>query len=516
MGRKNGGKYCGIGGQALIEGVMMRGPGKTAIAVREAGGGITVESFRESRLSDKHKWLGFPVVRGVVNFAESLLTGFKAMSRSMELSGMLDEPEDEPGESEAKEKPDAPAESKAVEPTRSADGGGPVADSRGESGPDTADKADRAEKPDIADDAGRAEKPDIASEIVGAEKPVLADNPDSRDKPDKPSEPNKPNNPEKAKKPDKSDKSGSSEERAMTAITAVSAVLGVALAVLLFMYLPTFLFDLLRRAAGDGLLPFKALIEGGVKVLIFLGYLMLISGMKDIKRTFRYHGAEHKTIFCYEAGLPLTVENAREMKRFHPRCGTSFILLMIVVSVFINGLLLFLFPGLAANRWLWVAIKVLMIPLVCSLGYEVLRLCGKYDNIATRIISTPGLWIQRLTTKEPDDGMLEVAIASLMAVLPEDEAPREGETSAGDRGRDYGSANPECREEAAPTAPDCGEEESSNPKPREETDPSNPKPREETDPSDPELQVKADLSGPEPRSEPALAAPHCRDDADAD
>ncbi len=503
MGRKNGGKYCGIGGQALIEGVMMRGPGKTAIAVREAGGGITVESFRESRLSDKHKWLGFPVVRGVVNFAESLLTGFKAMSRSMELSGMLDEP----GESEPKEKPDTPAEGKAVEPTRSADGDGSVADSRGESEPDTADKADKAEKPDIADDAGRAEKPDIASEIVGAEKPVLADNPDSRDKPDKPSEPNKPNNPEKAKKPDKSDKSGSSEERAMTAITAVSAVLGVALAVLLFMYLPTFLFDLLRRAAGDGLLPFKALIEGGVKVLIFLGYLVLISGMKDIKRTFRYHGAEHKTIFCYEAGLPLTVENARKMKRFHPRCGTSFILLMIVVSVFINGLLLFLFPGLAANRWLWVAIKVLMIPLVCSLGYEVLRLCGKYDNIATRIISTPGLWIQRLTTKEPDDGMLEVAIASLKAVLPEDEAPREGETSADapDRGCYSGSANPECREEAAPTAPECREEE-----------PSNPKPREETDPSNPELQVKADPSGPEPRSEPAPAAPHCRDDADAD
>ena len=141
--------------------------------------------------------------------------------------------------------------------------------------------------------------------------------------------------------------------------------------------------------------------------------------MKDIKRVFMYHGAEHKTIFCYEKGLPLTVENVKMQKRFHPRCGTSFLILMILVSVIFSTLVQIIFPSVYNIEWLWVVIKILLLPLICGVGFEVLRFCGKYDNIITKIISAPGMWLQRLTTKEPEDSMIEIAIASLRACEPE-------------------------------------------------------------------------------------------------
>ena len=291
---------------------MMRGPRKTALAVRSSKGEIITEDFPEKHIKDTYKWLGLPVIRGVVNFIESMITGYKALMRSMDLSGMTEI------EEEGKE-------------------------------------------------------------------------------------------PEKLSGP------------LMAVVSVLSVLLGVGLAVLLFLWLPSFLFDLLRRATGADLTPLKTVFEGLVKVVLFVAYVSVIALMKDIKRLFQYHGAEHKTIFCYENGLELTVENVRKMRRFHPRCGTSFLLIMVILSIVVNAVLLALFPALANIRWLWVLIKLLMIPVVCALGYELLKICGKYDNLFTKVVSAPGLWLQRITTKEPDDDMIEVAIASVQAVLPGEE-----------------------------------------------------------------------------------------------
>ena len=208
----------------------------------------------------------------------------------------------------------------------------------------------------------------------------------------------------------------------MAIVSVVSSVLGVGLAVLLFLWLPSYLFDLLRRIVGADITAIKTLFEGIIKIALFVGYTVAISSMKDIKRLFQYHGAEHKTIFCYEKGLELKVENVREMSRFHPRCGTSFLLIMVVLSIVLNGILIAVFPALADIRWLWVLIKLLMIPVVCAVGYELLKICGKYDNLFTKIVSAPGMWMQRITTREPDDDMMEVAIASVEAVLQKKDA----------------------------------------------------------------------------------------------
>ena len=205
----------------------------------------------------------------------------------------------------------------------------------------------------------------------------------------------------------------------MAVIMAIAGVLGVGIAVLLFMWLPTFLFDLLKGAVSTDISNLRALIEGAMKLAIFLTYLALVSQMKDIKRVFKYHGAEHKTIFCYEKGLPLTVENIRKQTRFHPRCGTSFMFLMIVVGILISTVIVVLFPAVASVPYIWVPTKILLVPLFCGIGYELIKFCGKHDNIITKIIAAPGLWVQRLTTKEPDDDMIEVAIQSMLPVIPE-------------------------------------------------------------------------------------------------
>lgn len=300
-----------IGGQALIEGVMMRGPQKTALAVRNTKGEIVVEDFPEKHLKDKYKWVGIPVIRGVVNFVESMITGYKALMRSMDISGMTEI------EEEGKE-------------------------------------------------------------------------------------------PEKLSGP------------LMAVVSVASVILGVGLSVLLFLWLPSFLFDLLRKLVGMDITPIKTVFEGIIKIALFVGYVAIVSQMKEIKRLFQYHGAEHKTIFCFENDLELTVENVQKMRRFHPRCGTSFLLIMVILSIVVNGILIAVFPALADIRWLWVLIKLLMVPVVCALGYELLKVCGKYDNLFTKVVSAPGLWLQRITTKEPEADMIEVAIASVKAVLPEE------------------------------------------------------------------------------------------------
>ena len=141
--------------------------------------------------------------------------------------------------------------------------------------------------------------------------------------------------------------------------------------------------------------------------------------MKDIKRVFMYHGVEHKTIFCYEHGNELTVENVRKEKRFHPRCGTSFLILMLIVSIIFYMIIARIFPDLASNIALWTLIRIASLPLLVGIGFELIKFCGRHDNFVTRIISAPGVWLQRITTKEPDDSMIEVAIEAMTAVIPE-------------------------------------------------------------------------------------------------
>ena len=205
----------------------------------------------------------------------------------------------------------------------------------------------------------------------------------------------------------------------MSIIMVIATVLGVALAVILFMLLPRLAVSGLRLLTGTDFSPVvRSSIEQLLKLAIFVAYVWAVSFMKDIKRVFMYHGAEHKTIFCYEKGLPLTVENVRVQRRFHPRCGTSFMILMILISIVFSTLVQIIFPAVYNAAWLWVVIKILLIPVVCGAGFEVLKICGKYDNLATRIISAPGLWLQRITTKEPEDDMIEVAIAALKACEP--------------------------------------------------------------------------------------------------
>ncbi len=196
----------------------------------------------------------------------------------------------------------------------------------------------------------------------------------------------------------------------MAVIGIVSAIIGFALAFLLFVYLPSWVADQFGKLFQTNITNWKPFIEGVLRAVILVVYMWAVSNMKDIRRMFMYHGAEHKSIACYEKGLPLTVENIRKQTRFHPRCGTSFIFLVILISVLVSSLVAILFPPLRATRALWMAVKILMLPVLLGLGYEVLQYAGKHDNLFVTISSAPGLWMQRITTKEPTDDIIEVAI----------------------------------------------------------------------------------------------------------
>ena len=196
-------------------------------------------------------------------------------------------------------------------------------------------------------------------------------------------------------------------------IMTVGSILGVGLAILLFFFLPTVLFNLLQGAVASDISGWRSLFEGVLRIAIFLGYVLLVSLVPDIKRTFQYHGAEHKTIFCYENDLPLTVENVRLQGRFHPRCGTSFLILMLLLGVIVGFFIPF------SNPFLRTFAKLLCIPVIMNIGYELQKACARHDNLLSRIITAPGLWVQRITVKEPDDKMIEAAIAAMEAVIPE-------------------------------------------------------------------------------------------------
>lgn len=363
-------KKTSIGGQALIEGIMMRGPHKTVMAVRNSDGEIVTENMVTKQLKDKYKILGWPIIRGAVSMVESMLFGYKALMKSAELSDMLDEEETE--KEPKKEKKNKKNAAETVTET-----------------------AELINTEESAENEATAEA-ETAAETVPAETEATA----------------------AAKKPaDKKDEK--KESGLMAVIGVISMVLGVGLAIALFIYLPNLLFGYVNSLTGDKITAFQAAFEGILKIIIFIVYVAIVSQMKDIKRVFMYHGAEHKTIFCYEHGKELTVENIRTERRFHPRCGTSFLILMLIVSIIFYSIIAKIFPLIAANRLIWMALKIVCLPIIVGLGYELIKLCGRHDNILTRIIAAPGVWVQRLTTKEPDDSMIEVAIVAMSAVIPE-------------------------------------------------------------------------------------------------
>ena len=297
-----------VGGQALMEGIMMRGPELIACAVRRPDGSIdlSTEPVRT------HWYNKVPMLRGICNMVENLRCGYKYLMHSADIS-MTEE--------------EAEAEQSAFDHWLEAHVG-----------------------------------PKVQDILLG-----------------------------------------------------VSAALGAVMAVVLFVFLPTFLTGLLSQAVTLGRWP-KVLIEAAIKLALFLGYMALCSRMKEIRRMFQYHGAEHKTIACYEAGEPLTVENIRKHTRFHPRCGTSFLILVLLISILLYAVLPWSSIGLR------VVCKLLLLPLLVAISYEVIKWSGRSNSLLARAIAQPGLWLQRLTVFEPEDDMIEIAIAAVTPVLPDDRA----------------------------------------------------------------------------------------------
>ena len=364
-----------IGGQALMEGIMMRGPEKSAMAVRRPNGEIFFEEH-ENPQKKRPKICRLPIIRGVFGFVDSMVMGYKYLMRSAEIAC-----EEVPEKGEEKT---APAESTPAAPTEKAAVSGSVPAEAPSPEPESAAKAEAATE---SESAAKAES------AAGTE-PKSAFG-----------------------------------KGAMTGMTLVATVLGVALAIGLFVWLPTFLYTQFAKILPAGAAEnryLRSAFEGVLKIAVLVAYMALVSLMKDIRRTFMYHGAEHKTIFCYEHGLPLTVENVRGERRYHPRCGTSFLILMLLVSIVVG---IFIPPTMnginpTAYTFIRTAIKILLIPLVMGIGYELLKFAGRHDNILTKIISAPGMWLQHLTVKEPTDDMIECAITAFKAVIPPDESDK--------------------------------------------------------------------------------------------
>ena len=371
-----------IGGQALLEGIMMRGPKKTALAVRGTDGKINLEVSATNGTARKGiaKW---PIVRGIFGFIDSMTCGYKALMRSAELCG-LDEIADD------KEKKNA-GTTEAVETVAEA----------AEAVTDTEKAAETSETAEAALPAAEVVEAAEAAKTVEASE---------------------------ARKEKKDKDSDSLSEGELTAVMIIGVVLGFALALVLFKFLPELIYGGLTRllpslsGKGYGYNLLRAFITGMIKIAILVGYMAAVSQMKDIRRTFMYHGAEHKSIFCYEKGLDLTVENVRAQLRFHPRCGTSFLILMVLVSIIITAFIpAELIPSRPfLNTLARTGIGLLLLPINMGIGYELIKLAGRRENLFTRIISAPGVWLQHITTKEPTDDMIECAIAALNEVIPDD------------------------------------------------------------------------------------------------
>lgn len=362
------GKKTSIGGQALIEGLMMVGPRRTAMAIRKADGSILVEEM--SRGNKMVFFEKIPFIRGGIRIFRQLITGTGALMKSAELS---EEPDAViPAVQEAEVVPEA-TESKTADHT----------------------EPDGAASVILTDDERLAS---IATQARSAAQP--------------------------SKPKEKSSRLDSFLEKHMNLMVVFSAVLGIAFSVVLFMLLPRLIVDLVTfwipasQTDSVTVTLLRNLSEGILRITIVIGYMAMTSRMKDIARVYMYHGAEHKTIACYEAGEPLTVENVRKHIRFHPRCGTAFLFTVVIVSI-----LVFAVAGIFIGVniwWLNALIRLALVPVVAGIAYEFIHFTGKYDNNAVcRAIAKPGMWLQRFTTKEPDDSMIEVAIAAMQAVLPE-------------------------------------------------------------------------------------------------
>ena len=307
-------KRVNIGGQAVLEGVMMKGPKSYALSVRKPDKTIEVKVTEYISFGEKHKVFTIPILRGIVNFIESLYIGMKTLMDSSEL---LDEEED--GASKG--------------------------------------KVEESVQDAVKENASNTKK----------------------------------------------------EESGNTGYLIGTLVVSLLIAVGVFMLLPAFLANFLYKVTDSDLLV--NLAEGVLRLAIFIGYVTVISQMEDIKRTFMYHGAEHKTINCMEAGDDLTVENVRKHTRFHKRCGTSFVFIVMIISIVV-----FMFVHTDV-MWLRLISRVLLIPVIAGISYEFIRYAGKHENVCSNVLSAPGLWVQRLTTKEPDDDMIEVAIKSVEGVV---------------------------------------------------------------------------------------------------
>ena len=308
MSRRKCRRSCGVGGQAVLEGVMMKNKERYAVAVRKADGEIVVDTEEFDGVMAGSPLKKIPFVRGVFNFVDSLILGMRTLTWSASFFE-----EEEPSEA----------------------------------------------------DSGKEKKPSLFEKIFG-------------------------------------DKA---ENVAMGITMTISMILAIAIFMILPYYISSFFSVYVRNAS------LIAIIEGVVRILIFLGYVVAISAMKDIHRLYQYHGAEHKCINCIEKGRPLTVHNVMRSSRQHKRCGTSFLLFVMLVSV-----ILFFFIRVE-NPMYRVGIRILLIPVIAGISYEIIRLAGRSNNILVKIISAPGMWLQRLTTREPDESMVEVAIAAVEAVF---------------------------------------------------------------------------------------------------
>ena len=390
---KNKGIKTSIGGQALLEGIMMRGPKRTSMAVRNPEGEIVIEEW-DTVAPNRPAITRWPFVRGIFNFVDSMKTGMKCLTRSAELSGLEELEEEAAREKEAKKR--AKAEKKRKDAT-------PSEEKAGESVEEKA--SETSDEPIAESDLEMSEeKPEEKEEVTEAKEEVAKE------------------------EPLKEEKKGTGA--ATAAVMSIGTVLGLALALVLFIWLPTFLGTLiLGPNAASEHSAWLTVISGVIKMIILVAYMSLVSLMKDIRRVFMYHGAEHKTIFCYEHGHELTVENVKRERRFHPRCGTSFLFLMVLVSIAVMipiGILYqnILPDSILSNKLVYTLIRtatsLVFLPLIVGIGYELIRLAGKHDNLFTRIMSAPGLWMQRITTKEPDDSMIECAIEAVKRVIPDD------------------------------------------------------------------------------------------------
>ena len=367
-------KKTSIGGQALIEGIMMRGPKMTAMAVRNPEGEIVLEKW-ETETTARAKFFKLPIIRGVFGFIDSMRFGYKCLMRSAQISGLDDLEEEAKREKEQK-------------------------------------KAEKARKKALKK-SGASEDEAVAeqTEETVAQAETVAQTAEAQSE-------------------EKTAEEKKSSDALMNVIMAIAMLLGVALSITLFIMLPSFIYKWVSALipALDPEHPalkslVKSVFEGVLKIVILVGYMALVSLMKDIRRTFQYHGAEHKTIFCYEHNKELTVENVKGERRFHPRCGTSFLILMLIVSIFISFFIdpvSILITGDVPPTFLRALIRLLLLPIVMGIGYELIKFAGRHDNLFTRIISAPGVWLQHLTVLEPTDDMIECAITAFKEVIPED------------------------------------------------------------------------------------------------